>query len=356
MNAILFDPETSIRRALILALGDYDADSLSPAERDRLIDKLLDWYVNDPDAGIHGAAEWTLRQWKQADKLRSSQAGLPGFKDRGPRRWFVNSQGQTFAMIHGSVEFRMGSPPGEPDRDPDETSHQRVIPRSFAMAVKEVTVAQYQQFVKENPPFSLAQSYLDKYSPDPNGPITAVSWFGAAAYCNWLSKQEGLAESQWCYLRNAHGEYDAGMTIPADAFQRTGYRLPSEAEWEYACRAGAVTSRYHGLSVALLQAYARYASNSSEHAWPAGGMRPNDLGLFDMLGNVYEWCQERQEAYSFSRIGSIDTEVLDVRIYRPLRGGAFGNLPGGVRSANRDRDLPSDRDTDGGFRLARTCN
>ena len=109
MDAILFHPETSTRRALILALGTYGTDRPFPGEREPLIAKLLDLYENDPDAGIHGAAEWTLRQWKQAAKLKEIDARLRG-KDRGDRRWSVNSQGQTFALIEGPVEFRMGSP------------------------------------------------------------------------------------------------------------------------------------------------------------------------------------------------------------------------------------------------------
>src|SRR5438094_7675754 len=84
-----------------------------------------------------------------------------------------------------------------------------------------------------------------------------------------------------------------GMTLPADYLQRSGYRLPTEAEWEYACRAGAVTSRYYGESEELLGKYAWYGSNSAGHTWPVGMLKPNDLGLFDMHGNVYTWCQER---------------------------------------------------------------
>ena len=76
MDAILFHPETSMRRALILALGTYGTDGLSPGEREPLIGKLLDLYRNDPDAGIHGAAEWTLRQWEQQDKLKEVDAEL----------------------------------------------------------------------------------------------------------------------------------------------------------------------------------------------------------------------------------------------------------------------------------------
>ena len=125
MDAVLFHPETSERRALILALGTYRTEELSPGERRLLIGKLLDLYRNDPDAGIHGAAEWTLRQWKQQEKLKTIDIDLVELKDRGDRRWFVNSQGQTFAVIEGPVEFHMGSPPTELDRDIEETPRRR---------------------------------------------------------------------------------------------------------------------------------------------------------------------------------------------------------------------------------------
>ena len=134
MDAILFHPETSTRRALILALGTYGTEGLSPGEREPLIAKLLDLYENDPDAGIHGAAEWTLRQWKQPATAQGDRCRGEQVKDKGDRRWYVNGQGQTFVLIEGPVEFRMGSPPDEPDRDPDETPHHRVIPRRFAIA------------------------------------------------------------------------------------------------------------------------------------------------------------------------------------------------------------------------------
>src|SRR5262249_17500706 len=158
----LFDPETSTRRALILALGKYGRDGLSPGDREPFLVRLLDLYEHDPDAGIHGAAEWTLGQWQQQAKVDEIDRALRG-KDKGDRRWYVNGQGQTFALIKGPVEFRMGSPPDEPDRVADETPHRRAISHDFAIAVKEVTVAQYEQFVKENPEFGLAQNLLDRY-------------------------------------------------------------------------------------------------------------------------------------------------------------------------------------------------
>ena len=263
MDKVLFHPETSNRRALILALGNYSPSAFPVAEREPLIVKLLDAYTNDPDAGIHGAALWTLRQWNEQARLKATTADLKKLKDRGGRRWLVNGQGQTFSLIEGPVEFTMGSPTTETDRNFDEDSHLSKIPRRFIIATKEVSISQYQEFVREYSQFGVAQRFLDKYSPDPGGPMISVSWYGAAAYCNWLSKQEGLPEDQWCYSRNAKGDYDLEMTIPADVLKRKGYRLPTEAEWEYACRAGTITSRYHGLSLKLLPKYARYEANSA---------------------------------------------------------------------------------------------
>ncbi len=359
MSAILFHPETSMRRALILALGTYGADGLSQDERESLIVKLLDLYRNDPDAGIHGASEWTLRQWKEQARLEAAQVELSNLVNRGERRWYVNRQGQSFVMIEGPVEFRMGSPPDEPYRDADETPHRQVIPRRFAIADKEVTVEQYHRFARVNSPSGVAQISQDRYSPGPNGPMIAVSWFAAAAYCNWLSMQEGLPEDQWCYRSNERGEYDQGMTIVPDALNRFGYRLPTEAEWEYACRAGSVTNRYYGHSLALLGKYAWYAANNQDHAWPSGSLQPNDLGLFDMLGNAYEWCQERYESYEPAKTESKTIEinidkVIDIRNQRSARGGSFVDLPGYIRSASRGRFGPTDRIISNGFRPAKT--
>ena len=309
MDAVLFHPQTSQRRALILAMGTYGMEGLSPGEREPLIGKLLDLYRNDPDSGIHGAAAWTLRQWGQQAKLLAADAELMKVKDRGDRRWFVNSQGQTFAVIEGPVEFVMGSPPTEPDHMSDETQHRSMIPRLFAIAATEVTVKQYREFVKENPAVDHA---TNTSSPDPNVPINGVSWYDAAAYCNWLSRIENLPV---CYEPNESGKYAEGMRIKADALKLPGYRLPTEEEWEYACRSGAATSRYYGSSDALLERYAQYFKTYQSRILPCGSLLPNDLGLSDMLGNAWEWCQDRYLPYSTGGHANGDRYKY-IRIYK----------------------------------------
>ena len=351
-DAVLFHSEISQRRALILALGTYGTEVLSSGEREPLTAKLIDLYRNDPDAGIHGAAAWSLRQWKQQEQIKELDVPLMKQKDWGDRRWFVNSQGQTFAVIEGPVEFRMGSPPTEPDRNSEnEIPHRRIIPRRFAIAAQEVSVKQYQVFVKENPGLDHAQN--DRHSPEPDGPVNRVSWYDAAAYCNWLSRQEGLPE---CYEPNEGGKYAAGMKIKPDTLRLGGYRLPTEAESEFACRAGAGTSRYYGANQDLLDRYAWCYGTSQSHAWPCGSLLPNDLGLFDMLGNMWEWCQD---VFRPGHTGN-QLDYTNIVIYkserdaRVIRGGSWRDYAINARSACHTGRPPAERYFNYGFRLART--
>ena len=240
-----------------------------------------------------------------------------------------------------------------------ETPRRLVIPRRFAIAAKEVTVEQWQRFERTHAQHGLPPSFVKQYSPDPDGPMIGFTWYIAAEYCNWLSEQEGLPRDQWCYLPNESGAYAEGMTIPADVLDRTGYRLPTEAEWEYACRSGTVTSYYFGLSIELLDKYAWYQANSKEHAWSCGSLLPNDLGLFDMLGNEFEWVQDSIRRSMRERRGLFSdriniSEYINEKTPRLLRGGAFGDPPANVRSAYRLGHAPANRNLYNGFRPART--
>jgi formylglycine-generating enzyme required for sulfatase activity len=172
----------------------------------------------------------------------------------------------------------------------------------------------------------------------------------AAAYCNWLSDQEGLKDQQ-CYEMNPKGRV---TRLKENYLSLTGYRLPTEAEWEYACRSGAVTSRYYGESEELLENYAWYAPKNEGRIWPVGGKKPNDLGLFDMYGNVVCWCQERYKDYSPPKDGGVvEDKEDDLNIYnsndRVMRG---HGVP--LRSACRGTCPPTLAADDHGFRPART--
>jgi formylglycine-generating enzyme required for sulfatase activity len=353
-------PEISARRALLLSLGEF-ADHKFPAdERRRLRAQLLKTYRDDPDPGLHSAIDWLLclPQWGSGAQLRPVDQELAG-QALGKRGWYVTKrQGHTLAVVRGPVEFPMGSPAQEPDRDPEESLHRMRIPRSFALATKEVTVRQFREFLQANPGIRYDWGAAQKYRTDPDGPMVGVTWFEAAQYCRWLSKQEGIPEDQMCYP--PIGEIKEGMTMPANYLTRTGYRLPTEAEWEYACRAGAATSRHYGVAEELLGDYACYERNSNGRTLPVGSKKPNDYGLFDMLGNAWEWCQDASAPYPPDQAGpSIEDReekrpltALDSRV---LRGGSFASCAGDIRSAARFKLPPQVRLPLTGLRVAKTC-
>lgn len=363
------ETDTSARRALLLALGEWSVagaepvDPVTQAEKHSadapftaeevgaMLPKLLEMYRSDPDAGIHGAAAWLLRQWGQKEKLLTLDKELATKTvdyDKPSREWFINGQGQTLVTFRGPVEFLIGSPASEVDRVAgNEDQVRKRIVRSFQMSAHEVTVEQWQRHRKD-------LNYGEQYSREPDAPWNAPQWYDAARYCNWLSEQEGIPQEQWCY--DPDQKFQSGMTLPKDYLSRTGYRLPSEAEWEFACRAGAVTSRYYGESATLLGRYAWYSKNSQDR-WmlPIGSLKPNDRGLFDMQGNAFEWCQNAYVNYAEGDDVE-DSQPLSNEENRVLRGAAFLDPPSVVRSSFRGNYAPAGRGSAFGFRVARTNN
>lgn len=349
------ETDVSIRRALVLILGEFGESS--QLDRDELSQQLLDWYRNDPDPGIHSATEWVLRLWAREAEMAAIDQALASGQVEGKRNWYVTKTHQhTMSVLTGPIDYLMGSPNNEPDRQSIEYLHRQKIDRSFSLATKEVTVRQFQEFIRANP--EIGHSFTKRYAPEDDCPQNAVTWYEAAAYCRWLSEQEDVSEDQMCYPPIP--EIKEGMRLPTDYLSRTGYRLPSEAEWEYACRSQTQSSRYYGQSEELLGRYGWYLSNSQDRTWPVGSLKPNDFGLFDMQGNVFEWGQERYVSYS-GGLGSPAEDDEDSRqvsgtVRRVLRGGSYGNQPRYVRSAYRGFTPPDSHNINYGFRLARTYN
>jgi formylglycine-generating enzyme required for sulfatase activity len=128
-----------------------------------------------------------------------------------------------------------------------------------------------------------------------------------------------------------------------------GYRLPREEEWEYACRAETVTAWAHGSDEALLGHYAWYAVNAGLTMHPVGALKPNGLGLFDVHGSAWQWCEDLHEGQD-----NKDTKDIKTNKSRVLRGGSFTDGARNARSAYRHRFEPADRSGNLGFRVART--
>jgi formylglycine-generating enzyme required for sulfatase activity len=267
----------------------------------------------------------------------------------------VNSQGQTFAIIRDPAPFRMGSTAqSDPEREPDEQPHRRRIGRSYAIATREVTLAEYARFLDAKPSGVIDWRDNDQFKrtvPSPDCAVGVVTWYEAALYCNWLSARDQIPADQWCYP----ARLGPGMKLPANYLERTGYRLPTEAEWEYACRAGASSSRFYGRSEEWLGEYGWSLSNSGRIMHPAGRLKPNDLGLFDVLGNVHEWCSEAYHpAIENQDVAALIHAEFSEDVARSVRGGSMIDSVAYLRSADRGRSGPLGRNIDHGFRLART--
>lgn len=267
-------------------------------------------------------------------------------------------------------EFVMGSAPAERGHSAAETQHRVRIPRSYAIATTETTNAQFARFLAAVPDYArrwkaaTAERFGDPprfatFSRTPDSPQVAVSWYDAARYCNWLSEQAGLPRSEWVYPDVIDAAQ--GMDLPADYLHRSGFRLPTEAEWEYAARAGTTTSRHFGDDEGLLARHAWYDGNTKrERAYPVGQLLPNQWGLFDMLGNVWEWTFDRRQPYP-SGVGvteDAEDSVLRVsnEVARTRRGGSFAYEWFTVRSAHRGdvTYFPNQTRDNVGFRVART--
>ncbi|MEQ8226164.1 MAG: SUMF1/EgtB/PvdO family nonheme iron enzyme [Candidatus Eremiobacterota bacterium] len=176
---------------------------------------------------------------------------------------------------------------------------------------------------------------------DPNYPVETVSWTDAVNYCNWLSDQTGWER---CY----DGSYNVDIT-------KKGYRLPTEAEWEYSCRGGEIVfNNYYwdGMVPNTIGDYCWYNVNSGSHPNVVGTKSPNNFGLFDMSGNVFEWINDWYGSYSdTTQTDPIGNSSGSNRI---LRGGGWANIANRCRSAYRGYGQTSEKENYIGFRIVRT--
>ena len=229
----------------------------------------------------------------------------------------------TFKEIPAGT-FTMGSPEWKADREDDETQHPVTISNPFYMQTTEVTQGQWKAVMGTEP--WKGEKYVKEGA---NYAATYVSWDDAVAYCKKLSEKEGKT-----------------------------YRLPTEAEWEYACRAGTETRWSFGDDEKVLGDYAWYNENaydivSERYAHQVGLKKPNAFGLYDMHGNVYEWCHDYFEKDYYKQSPAQDPPGPASGSSRVLRGGSWVYGTRGNRSAFRNRDVAESRNSSNGFRLVR---
>lgn len=312
--------------------------------------------------------------------------------------YFVESEApEGFVSVHAGT-FDMGSPTDEPGRSDEEVLHQVTLTHGIFVQATEVTNQQYvelAQWAYDNGYVTAPYNY--SYEPprvlsildnldgstlelvdigtmesgseidfsdgvftcsNPDHPVIEVTWYGAAAYCDWLSLRNGLPRAY------DHATWQCNEGSP---YVASGYRLPTEAEWEYSCRAQSTTAFSSGAitvpigcspldtNLDLIGWYCGNTSGAGEYwSHPVAQKAPNGWGLYDMHGNAHEWCNDiYAEAYGGDAVNPVGPTWGSHRV---IRGGDWMNYARFARSARRDDDTPSYSSHAFGFRPVRTAN
>ncbi len=225
-----------------------------------------------------------------------------------------NSIGMEFVLIPAGT-FHMGSTEGDANEQP---VHEVTISTPFYLGKYEVTQGEWEAVMGGNPSHATG---------DPHRPVENVSWNMVQEFIGKLNAKEKDQGSQ--------------------------YRLPTEAEWEYAVRAGSTTAYSFGDDSSQLGKYVWYGESWDRGAHPVGQLQPNPWGLYDMHGNVWEWVQDRYAGDYYKQSPSKDPQGPDTGGRRVVRGGSFASSPEFLRSALRGGDLPDVRTRHYGFRCVR---
>ena len=220
--------------------------------------------------------------------------------------------GVEMALIPGGW-FEMGSPE---DREIDEPLH-KVYVSPFYVDKHEVTQAEYERVMGTNP---------SRWKGEKN-PVEQIRWANAAEYCNARSRLEGLQPA-----------YD--LTTWECDFEADGYRLPTEAEWEYAARAGTKTEYFFGQGPSKLKQYAWFKENCTRRPRPVAQREPNGWGLYDVYGNVWEWCNDFYQEDYYRQSAEKDPRGPAAGDNRVVRGGCWNSRPDECRSAYRNYEDP----------------
>ena len=327
------DPD--FRSGLAAALGLMEPLRLAVSERTSL-EACLRELALDPGAGVMAAARWALGRWSL------EPPSLDASSRPGGQAWFVNGLGMTLVRI------------------PPRRAVEDVTP--FYISDTEVSLALYRKFLdamERSPEAGLlterSWSPDSVVSPRDDCPAQSMSWNDAVLFCNWMSSKEGMDP---CYRRwktpPGSGEDRPEPEWECD-FEAHGYRLPTDAEWELACRAGTTTRFSFGEDAALLPHYGKSTNDWKAPALPVGSLLPNAWGLFDMHGNVWEWCWDwftRAPAQGEAAGG----EAGGQRARSPgkvIRGGGVANSRGDPDSRARGFMEPGRAAWNLGFRIAR---
>ncbi len=285
------ETDKSAQRGLMLAMGDYEFSAVPSNDRQTLEQHLKTLIEEDPDGGIHSVALWLLNKWKRTQTLQRVKNRLQNSGKNSRSNWRV-VKGQDVAGQLTMVTIDARGDAG--------------VNRVFELASTEISLELYKKFNQADDYWFNPEKHFSLQCP-----ATVVSWFQAVEFCQWLNLQEGIGPEEWCYPPMNGKPIDPRSLQPDTT--KTGYRLPTIDEWEFAAKAGAATFWATGDDVRFVKHYAWNGNNSNHNGWPVGQLKPNDFGLFDMYGNVHEWTADvaSDSSDSVLKIGGSYAKTID---------------------------------------------
>ncbi len=284
----------------------------------------------------------------------------------------------TFILFPAGA-YDIGSVNDEPDRDQNEVRHSVMVTRPFALLDREITV---EELIVFSP---LCARFMRQFDAKPADAGFGANWYDAVGFCRWLGQQSGLSERDQSYVapetldkakypREPRRDDLSARPTPAETLDKTenprepnsepdwaprnwplepgrrGFRLPTESEWEVASRAGTRTPYGFGSEVGLLARFGWFVENSGRHGHTPRELRPSVRGLFDLIGNRFEWTHDWYGEYG--ETAAVDSIGAKEGSYRVIRGGSWDVDASSCRSARRNGDVPTSRTMFTGFRLA----
>ena len=357
--------------AVLLALGDYPPPANIPPRTRELLTNI---WTDTQHSYVHSACDWLMRKWQ----IEPDASHLPVEYDDEERNWRVSRDRMFVRIRRPARPFALGTRAEDlryldrdlrsPNFNGFEVAHPHQIAGDFEIAAREVTVAEFEAFLNDRADARYLDKVVSRIRENPTKlgtdekrllqmPADGLSWYNAVEFCIWLSQRHGLPS---CYgeLEDVNSAFESlersKRVLPCDR-SKTGYRLPTNGEWELACRAGTATRWPMGDTDEYLVKFAA-CSNSGGNMVPTATLRPNSLGLFDLLGNVAEMTDSPSHAISAGELfvepakRSADADTISF----DLRGGAYYESSSYVRTARRVAAAIHQDGFGLGFRLVRS--
>ncbi|QDT30781.1 bifunctional serine/threonine-protein kinase/formylglycine-generating enzyme family protein [Thalassoglobus polymorphus] len=316
---------------LLQVLGSLEPHHFTTAQQNELKQASTKLFIEDPDPEVHSSSQWVLKKFGETPSVPSTSARDAEKISQG---WYSTESG--FTMIVPPAEHRTLTS--------REKKNLLSVNWTFGISSTEVTVKDFCEYQKN-------YESIIKPNTSPDSAAGYIEIRDAMEYCNWLTKRSGMGADDLCYevVRNY-------LQPRPDYLQRKGYRLPTEREWELATRSGSRTFFHFGSTDELINHYAWHIGNSNSQVHPVGLLKPNQLGLFDVSGNIGEWCHNHDDVVRNLKMNR------SFRYAIPFRGGTFqshlsSDMPiGSLKSESRIVMGQGGTFSYLGFRIARTLS